>query len=163
MMGQEEEVGMKQDLETFHIDAPPEFAFDTATDPELTAGRFLETEVVNETPEGVGSEYRYSYRVLGMRLGDGTYTYSEYVPGRRFTMQFSPGRGAALTAGMVSSTWTFEPSGDGTDLTIRPQFKTRIPMLARLVRGIMMRSFRKTDLPRLKAEIERRARAAAKA
>ena len=83
---------MKQFDEKLHIDVPPETAFGVVVDPAAQQSRFMKVEVVNETPDGVGTTLRYYYRVAGVRLGGGTYTYSEYVPGERFTWEFSGGQ-----------------------------------------------------------------------
>jgi uncharacterized protein YndB with AHSA1/START domain len=149
---------------TAHVDAPPEVAFAAAVDPELQSEGRLRTEVVHETPDGVGSEYRFYFKVLGMRLGRGTYTYSEYVPNQRVRMEMSGGGLAMLlTGGPAASTWIFEPADGGTDLIVRPEFKTRIPVVNQLARRMMMRSWRTRDLPQLKAEIEKRAKLTVKA
>ena len=132
-------------------------------DPEAQQSRFMKVEVVEETPDGVGTTLRYYYQVLGRRLGGGTYRYSEYVPGERFTWEFSGGAGMLLMGGPVSSTWTFEPADGGTDVTIHPEFKTRIPVVNNLARGIMMWFWRARSLPSLKAEIEERANPGPKA
>ena len=154
---------MKKYTQTLHIDVPPEKAFDVVVDPEAQQSRFMKVEVVKETPDGVGTTLRYYYQVVGMRLGGGTYRYSEYVPGKRFAWEFSGGPEMLLTGGPVASTWTFEPADGGTDLTIHAKFKTRIPLLNNLARGIFMWSWRTRDLPRFKAEIEKRAKAKVKA
>jgi uncharacterized protein YndB with AHSA1/START domain len=150
------EVEVKQYTQTFHVDAPPEKAFTVVVDPEAQPSRFMRIEVLEETPDGVGTTFRYYYQVLGRRFGGGTCTFSEYVPGERFTWEFSDGAGL-LTGGPVSSTWTFEPADDGTDVTIHPEFKTRIPVVNDLARGIMMWFWRARSLPAVKAEIEKRA------
>ena len=155
----EEVCTVKQFNEKLHIDVPPETAFDVVVDPDAQQSRFMKVEVVNETPDSLGTTLRYHYKVAGMRLGGGTYTYSEYVPGERFTWEFSGGPEMFVMGGPVSSTWTFEAADGGTDLTIDSEFKTRIPVLNNLTRRIFMRSWRKRDLPRFKAEIEKRAKA----
>jgi uncharacterized protein YndB with AHSA1/START domain len=154
---------MKEYTETLHLDVPPEVAFATVVDPESQAGRFMKVEVVKETPDGVGTTLRYYYRMLGMRLGGGTYTYTEYVPNERFKWEFSGGPEMLLTGGPVSSTLTFEPADGGTDVTVRPEFETRIPVVNDLARGIMLWSWRNRDLPKFKAAIEKRARVGASA
>lgn len=147
---------MKQYTQKFHVDVPPEKAFAVVVDPEAQQSRFMKVEVVEEAPDGVGTTLRYYYQLLGKRLGGGTYRYSEYVPGERFTWEFSAA-GMLLTGGPVSSAWTFEPAEGGTDVTIHPEFETRIPVVNDLARGIMMWFWRARSLPAFKAAIEKRA------
>ena len=154
---------MKQFTTTFHVDVPPEKVFATVVDPESQQSRFMKVEVVKETPDGAGNTLRYYYQVLGIRLRGGTYAYSEYLPGERFKWEFSGGPEMVLTGGPVAATWTFVSADGGTDVTVCSEFKTRIPVLNHLARGIMMRSWRTRDLPRFKAEIEKRAKAGVKA
>ncbi len=146
--------------QTLHLDVPPETAFAVAVDPEAQQGRFMKVEVVKETPEGVGTELRYFYRLLGMRLPGGSYTYSDYVPGKRFTWEFSGGPETLLLGGPVTSTITFEPADGGTDMTIEPEFRDRIPVVNPIARrGLML--FWRMGLPKWKDEIEQRAKALA--
>jgi hypothetical protein len=152
---------VRQYTQTLHVDVPPDQAFATVVDPEAQQSRFMKVEVVEESPEGVGTTLRYFYRLLGVRWGGGTYRYSEYVPGKRFKWEFSGGPEMLLTGGPVSSTFIFEPADGGTDVTIHPEFKRRIPVVSDLARGIMMRSWRRS-LPKWRAEIEKRAKVEAK-
>ena len=148
---------------TAHIDAQPETVFAAMLDPELQTRGSVRMEVLEETPDGVGSKFRYYFQVLGMRLGRGTYTYSEYVPGERVKLEFSGGGPLmALTGGPVTSLWIFEPADGGTDVTVKPEFKTRIPVVNQLARRMMMRSWQRRDIPRIRAEIEKRAKATTK-
>jgi uncharacterized protein YndB with AHSA1/START domain len=153
---------MRQYTETVHVDLPPEKAFDVMVDPEAQQTRFMRVEVVKETPEGIGSELRYYYQLLGKHFGGGSYSYSEYDPGKRFKWDFGGGGAEMLlTGGPVSSTWTFEAADGGTDLTVHPEFETRIPVVNDLARGIMMWFWRTRSLPKWRAEIEKRGKAAA--
>ncbi len=154
---------MNQYAATFHVDAPPERVFADIVDPDKQSGRFMKVEVVEETPDGVGTTIRYSYRLLGMRLRGGTCTYAEYVPGRRFKWEFSGGPEMLLTGGPVSSTWTFEAADGGTDVTVEPEFRTRIPGVNHLARKAMMWSWRTRDLPELVAKIEKQGKVGAEA
>jgi uncharacterized protein YndB with AHSA1/START domain len=140
-----------------HVDVPPEVAFDVVVDPEAQQSRFMKVEVVKETPDGVGTELRYFYRLLGLRFPGGTYTYSEYVPGERFTWTFGNGAESLLLGGPVSSTITFEPADGGTDVTITPEFTNRIPVVNPVARQAMMLFWRR-ELPKWKDEIEQRAK-----
>ncbi len=149
---------MKDYSHTLHVDVPPEKAFAAVVDPEAQPSRFMKTEVVEETADGVGTKFRYYYRVLGKNLGGGTCTFSEYDPGRRFKWDFADGGPEMLlTGGPVSSTWIFEEADGGTDVTVRPEFETRIPVLNHLARGAMLWTWRHRTLPKVMAEIEKRA------
>jgi uncharacterized protein YndB with AHSA1/START domain len=143
--------------QTLHLDVPPETAFAVAVDPEAQQSRFMKVEVVNETPDGVGTELRYYYQIFGMRLPGGTYKYSDYVPGKRFTWEFGSGVESLLVGGPVSSTITFQPAGDGTDMTVEPEFTNRIPVVNQVARTAMLMFWRR-DLPKWKHEIEQRAK-----
>ena len=153
---------MKKYTQTLHLDLSPKEAFEIIVDPEAQQTGSMKVEVVKETPEGVGTILRYYYRLLGMRIPGGTYTYSEYVPGERFRWDFSRGLQTLLMGGPLASTFTFEAADGGTDVTIRPEFTTRIPVVNHLARRAMLRSWRK-DLPKWKVEIEQRAKVPTKA
>ena len=110
---------MKQYTQTLHVDVPPEAAFAAVVDPANHSGRFMKVEVVTETPDGVGTTLRYYYKALGVRLPGSTYTYSEYVPGKRFAWDFSVGVPQMLLfGGPVASRMTFEAANGGTDVVI---------------------------------------------
>lgn len=148
---------MREYTQRFHIDVPPEAAFADVVDPANQQSRFMKIEVVNETSDPAKTTFRYFYRVLGIKFGGGEYSYSEYVPGQRFTWQF-PVNGFEmwLIGGPVASTFTFEAADGGTDLTIRPQFKTPIPGLNHLARAIMWRSWQRS-MRTFVSDIEKRA------
>lgn len=148
---------MKQYTQTLHLDAPPEAAFAAVVDPANHEGRFMKVDVVKETPEGVGTTLHYHYEVLGLRLPGRDYTYAEYVPGERFRWEFSRGPAMLLMGGPLGSTFTFEAADGGTDVTIRPEFKTYIPGLNHLARRLMMLSWSR-DLERWKVDIEKSAK-----
>lgn len=147
---------MRDYTQTLHVDGAPEQVFAAVVDPEFQSTRFMKVEPAEEAPEGVGTTHRYHYRLFGIDFGGGSYEYSEYEPGRRFTWEFSTGPETLLTGGPVSSTWTFEAADGGTDVTIHPEFRTRIPVVNDIARGIMMWSWRMWSLPRFGAEIRKR-------
>ena len=143
---------------TLHVDVPPEQVFALTVDPEFQQSRFMKIEAADEAPPGVGSTLRYHYEVLGRHLASGTCTYAEFEPGRRFKWDFAGGGPETLlVGGPVSSTWIFEPAEGGTDVTVRPEFTTRIPVVNHVARRIMMWSWRKRTLPKFVAAVEKRA------
>lgn len=148
---------MKQYTQTLHLDVPPEAAFAAVVDPANQSGRFMKVEVVKETPDGVGTTLHYHYEVLGVRLPGKDYTYSEYVPGKRFRWEFARGFSSLVFGGPMASTFTFEAAAGGTDVMIRPEFKTLIPGLNHVARRFMLYTWRR-DLDKWKDEIEKGAK-----
>jgi hypothetical protein len=137
-------------------------AFATLVDPEVQQGRFIKVEVVQETQRAWEPRFATTTRCWGCALRRDLYILrvrsrqAVQVGLRRWTGD------AVLTGGPVSSNWIFEPADGGTDVTVRPWFKTRIPVLNHLARGIMMWSWRKA-LPKFMTKVEKRAKVGATA
>ena len=104
-----------------------------------------------DPPVAVGSEMDFVASFLGKRLAY-TYRVTELVPGERLVMETAEGPFPMRT------TYTWEPAGDGTRMTLR---NTGSPagfgkVAAPLMEAAMRRATTK-DLARLKAILERRA------
>jgi carbon monoxide dehydrogenase subunit G len=114
-----------------HIDAAPETVFDHIVDPTIVPPG-MRVQTVHESPEGVGSVYEWTYRLLGIPFR-GITVYTQYVPNRRFVCQ---------NLGMVAATvlFTVEPEDGGTRLTREMGFKVRIPLLGRLLEALMVKA-----------------------
>jgi carbon monoxide dehydrogenase subunit G len=133
------------------VAVPPAAVFAYLKDPKTTMPALTKTEVIHEAPEDVGTAYRYEERFLGMRF-TGIFVITEHVPDKRLTIEFS----GALEEGR--GTWTFEPSGEGTDVTIDSDFRLRIPILGDLAVRLMQRTNETRWLPDLTKQIEKHAR-----
>lgn len=148
---------MKRYTVKFHVDAPPERVFAYLVDPEggLASDDDMRLELVKESPDGVGTTYRYEYRMLGMR-SSGLCVFTEYVPNERVKMEFSMGPEMLLFGGPISSEWTCRPADGGTDVIVNPTFRTTIPVVNQVGRWFMMRTWEKVSLAKAKAAIEQR-------
>jgi carbon monoxide dehydrogenase subunit G len=135
----------------FNVAVPPAAVFTYLKDPKTTMPGLTKIEVIHEASEDVGTAYRYEERFLGMRF-TGIFVITEHVPDKRLTIEFS----GALEEG--KATWTFEPSDEGTDVTIASDFRLRIPVLGGLAVRLMRRTNETRWLPALKEQIEKHAR-----
>jgi carbon monoxide dehydrogenase subunit G len=140
---------------TVHVEVPPEVAFACLVDPEVLTEAFgFRFTVLERTPEGVGTTFRYERRLLGLRVG-GTLTLTEYVPNEKVTLQWHGTERYVI--GGLRGTWMLTPRDGGTLITIRSEFDTRVPVLQPLAVRATMRSFRSSELPVVKAQMEQRA------
>jgi hypothetical protein len=122
---------------SIHIDAPVERVFDHVKDPahfyEAASdgmGRGGGLRAVHMTPEGVGSTYEWvAGHIAGFKLV-GVLTREEYVANERFVDRSSTG---------PEWTWTVEPEGDGTRLTLTFEYSTKIPGIDKLIDAISWR------------------------
>ena len=92
------------------INAPVAQVFAITEDPTRWMGTYpgMEVSEVKATPEGVGTTFRWTGKLLGIPFS-GTHECLEYVPNQRFVSKSS--------AGPVF-TWTFAPVDGGTELTM---------------------------------------------
>jgi uncharacterized protein YndB with AHSA1/START domain len=141
---------MKRYSMTYHVDASPERVFAYLMDPKggLASTQDMRMELVAETPDGVGTTYRWESQMLGLRAS-GICVFTEYVPDERVKMEFTYGPEMLLFGGPLSSTWSCKPADGGTDLTIEAMFRTFIPVVNQVGRWLMMRSW----VPQMKADI----------
>jgi carbon monoxide dehydrogenase subunit G len=133
---------------SFHVDVPPAVAFAYMTDTTTTMPAMSKMELIHETPNKIGTVYRYEERFLGMRF-TGLFVITEYVENKRIKGEFSGG----LEEG--SGTWTFKRAAGGTEITVEPDFRIRIPIIGPLATRLMMRTNRMTWIPALKKEMRR--------
>jgi carbon monoxide dehydrogenase subunit G len=138
---------MKKHTTSFHVDVPLEVAFAYMADPATTMPAMSKMELIHETPEHIGTVYRYEERFLGLRF-TGLFVVTEFVENERIKGEFSGG----LEEG--EGLWTFEPVDSGTDVTVEPDFRVRIPVVGRLATRLMMRAFEGTWVPALKTEMK---------
>jgi len=114
-----------------HVDAPVEKVFDYVKDlahfaAAMPAGKHGEN-VLGETkvtPEGVGTTSKWTSREFGIKVMSGVMTREEFVVNERIVDKSSTG---------PIWTWTFEPDGAGTTLTLAYEYSTRIPHVDQVV------------------------------
>ena len=128
-------------IRSIHVDAPVETVFDYVKDPahfyDAMPDRMrAELKAVNETPEGVGTTYEWLQgHLAGFELV-GVVTRQESVVNERIVDSSSTG---------PLWTWTFEPDGDGTSLTLAFEYSTKIPLMDKVVDAIAWRGDRDVD------------------
>lgn len=106
-------------------------------------------EVKDVTGQGVGSHFRWAYKMAGVRL-EGKTTVTELIPNERIVTQ---SKGGAV------STWTFafEPHDGGTKLNLVVEYTVPVPVLGKLAEALVLkRNERETDLAvaNIKARME---------
>ena len=119
---------------TVTINAPVEKVFTYIADP-MTLLEYLpsmmEVKDVTLTDEGVGSHYRWVYKMAGIRF-EGESTVIEFVPNER--------RVAQTKRGIVSTwTWVFEVHDGGTKLNLTVEYTIPIPVLSKLAEALVLR------------------------
>jgi len=136
--------------DSFYIEAPVSKVFGFFRDPsnfaQAVPGQIEFTDIVL-TDEGVGTRYRWSTTVAGIPVR-GIDTYTEYVPNRLV---------ADRSSNALEGTWTytFEPEGSGTRLTV--ENRTRSIWNIALLRHLLGLAAAKSHGPRferIKATLE---------
>jgi hypothetical protein len=144
-------------VRSIHIHAPVEKVFDYVQDPvhfyDAMPNRMRpKLRAVNVTPEGVGTTYEWAMaRLAGVELV-GVMTRQEYVVNERIMDRSSTG---------PEWTWTVEPEGDGTSLTLAFEYSTKIPMIDKVIDTVFWRGDRDIDaiLAAIEDEVESLTRA----
>lgn len=124
------------------INAPVDKVFnyiaEPRNEPEYLPGSAEVTEVTC-TEEGVGSHYRWVYKILGIRF-HGESTVTEFVPNERIVTE---------SKGGILSTWTytFQPEDGGTKMTLTVDYTIPIPLLGKFAEAIVLKqNEREADL-----------------
>ncbi len=125
---------------TVTINAPVEKVFTYVADPmNLVDWVPSVMEVHDVTGSGVGQHYRWTYKMVGMRL-EGESTVTEHIPNERRANQ---------SKGGVTSTWifNFEPHNGGTKMKLDIEYTIPIPVLGKLAEKLVLRrNEREADL-----------------
>ncbi len=107
------------------INAPVEKVFNYVQD----ANNFLEwmasmTNVRDITGEGVGSKFKWTYKMIGVPF-NGESEVKELVPDQRLVIQSSGG---------VASTWTytFKEENDQTEINLGIEYTIPVPILGKM-------------------------------
>jgi len=124
------------------INAPVEKVFAYIEDPTLNPEwlpSVMEVKDVTVTEEGVGSHFRWVYKLAGL-LFEGESTTTEYIPNRRIVTQSK--------GGIVSTwTWTFERHDGGTKANLVVEYTIPVPVLGKLAEALVLRlNEREADL-----------------
>ena len=134
------------------IDAPVEKVFSYIDDPLNNLEwlpSVMEVKDVTRTGQGVGTHYRWVYKMVGLRL-EGEETVTEYIPNQRRVSQ--------TKSGVISTwTWTFEPHDGGTKLNLVVEYTIPIPVLGKLAEALVLgQNKREADLAmaNIKARME---------
>jgi uncharacterized protein YndB with AHSA1/START domain len=142
---------MKQSI---YIEAPVETVFDHFMDPRNDLDLMpIDTEIleVKLTEEGTGTYTDYRSKIAGVpfEMFD---VVTDVVPNRRITS-----RSSSATVG--TWTYTFEPEGTGTKLTMEHQSRSlwRLPLLRNVADMVASRA-NASYMPKAKARIEAEAR-----
>jgi carbon monoxide dehydrogenase subunit G len=114
------------------VRAPVEKVFgylrDPLTNPEWLPGM---QEVKDVSGEGVGSTFRWVYKMAGVSF-EGQSTVLEFVENERFVTE---------SKGGIASTWTWDfcPEGDGTRIDTAVEYTVPVPVLGRLAESVIVR------------------------
>jgi carbon monoxide dehydrogenase subunit G len=134
------------------IAASPEQIFSFISEPTNLPDVWPSLVEVREiTPSTTGgSDFKWTYKMAGIRL-DGASTAVEFAP---------PSRLAVTTSGGIRSTttWSLEPQGDSTRVTIRADLTVPGKFLGKLAEPLVMRENAKeaeTILANVKLRLER--------
>ncbi len=116
--------------------------------PEWLPG-MVEVKDVKRTEEGVGSTYKWVYKMAGMRI-EGETTTEEYVSEKKIV-----GR----SKGGVNSlwTWNYKPDNNGTKIDLIIDYTVPIPVLGKIAEAIVLKqNIREADLAlaNIKAKME---------
>ena len=116
------------------INAPVEKVFayisDPANLPEIWPS-LVEVKAVKQLPEGVGSTYRWVYKMAGMKF-EGTSETKEYVTNERLVIKDKGG---------IESTRTtlFKPKDDGMEYTTLVEYTIPIPLVGKLAEAFIVK------------------------
>ena len=116
------------------INAPVKKIFDYIADPKLQVEwlpGMIEVKDIKSTKGVVGSTYKFSYKVAGMRF-EGEDIVEEYIPNKKMVTRSK--------GGIESSwTWNFEPYNDGTKVEVIVEYKVPIPVLGKIAEALVLK------------------------
>ena len=124
------------------INAPVDKVFAYVEDPASHAEwmpSLIEVKDVSLTERGVGSHWRWAWKMVGLTF-EGETTITDYIPNRRLVWQ---------SKGGIVSTWvyTFEPDDGGTKMNIVVEYTIPVPVLGKVAeRFVLSQVEREGDL-----------------
>ncbi len=116
------------------INAPVKKIFDYIADPKLQVEwlpGMIEVKDIKQTEQGVGSTYKFSYKVAGMRF-EGEDMVEEYIPNKKMVTRSKGGIEASWT-------WNFEPYNDKTKVEVIVEYKVPIPVLGKIAEVLVLK------------------------
>src|SRR4030042_4019855 len=98
--------------------------------PEWMPG-MVEVKDIKRTEEGVGSTYKWVYKMAGKRF-EGESVTEEFIPEKKVV---------ARSKGGINSlwTWNFEPYNDGTKLDVIVDYTVPIPVLGKIAEAVILK------------------------
>jgi uncharacterized membrane protein len=132
------------------INAPVEKVFAYIDDP-MSNPEWLPSlmEVRDVVGQGTGTHFRWTYKMVGLRL-QGESTATEYIPNRRIVTQ---SKGGAVS----TWTWTFEPHDGGAKANLVVEYTVPVPVLGKVAEALVLKqNEREIDLAmaNIKARME---------
>jgi uncharacterized protein YndB with AHSA1/START domain len=121
-------------VRTITIKAPVEKVFEYVTEPSNLPEiwpSLVEVKDVQQLPDGVGSSYRWVYKMAGMHF-EGISETTEYVANKRVVIRGKGGIKAARTS-------TFQPEDGGTKYTVEVEYSIPIPLLGKLAEAFIVK------------------------
>jgi uncharacterized membrane protein len=134
------------------INAPVKKVFDYFSNAELMPEwmpGMVEVKDIKSTKDGVGSSYKWVYKMAGMRFKGESIT-EEYVSEKKTVTK---------TKGGINSlwTWNFEPHNNGTKIDLVVEYTIPVPVLGKIAEAIVLKqNIREADLAlaNIKAKME---------
>jgi ribosome-associated toxin RatA of RatAB toxin-antitoxin module len=134
------------------INAPVKKVFEYVSNAELMPEwlpGMVEVKNVNSTEEGVGSTYKWIYKMAGIRF-EGESISEEYMPEKKMVTR---------SKGSINSlwTWNFEPQNNGTKIELVIDYTIPMPVLGKIAEAIVLKqNIREADLAlaNIKAKME---------
>ena len=134
------------------INAPVKKVFEYVSNAELMPEwlpGMVEVKNVNSTEEGVGSTYKWIYKMAGIRF-EGESISEEYMPEKKMVTR---------SKGSINSlwTWNFEPHNDGTKINLVVEYTVPVPVLGKIAEALVLKqNTREADLAiaNIKAKME---------
>jgi uncharacterized membrane protein len=116
------------------INAPVKKVFEyfckTELQPEWMPG-MVEVKDIKSTEEGVGSTYKWVYKMAGKRF-EGESVTEEFIPGKKVVSRSKGGINSLWT-------WNFEPHNGGTKVNVIIDYTIPIPVLGKIAEAVILK------------------------
>lgn len=119
---------------SIHINAPVEKVFAYQSDPHNTPEywpSFIEVKDLEKLPDG-GQKYNWTYKMAGMRLNGSTSTI-DFEENKLIKTKSEGGIDSTIT-------YSYEPEGDGTRVSILVEYEIPIPVLGKLAESFILKT-----------------------